>query len=80
MRKQKPQKFTSLRIGIEGYVKNKSLISVMLSAPEKVFYSGSKGFFGQTKFENHTTGERYQLNVTAVLIGSKPKKKAVKKK
>lgn len=76
----KAQKFTRLRIGVEAYSKKSGILSVMLDGNPHVFKSGSKGFHGQTKFENHTTGERYQINVTAVLIGSKPKSKVAKKK
>lgn len=42
-----------------------------LAAPEKVFKTGSKGFFGMGKLQ---IGEkRYQVQVQLVEIGSKPK-------
>ncbi|HEY3312747.1 MAG TPA: hypothetical protein VGK00_13985 [Anaerolineales bacterium] len=42
-----------------------------LAAPEKVFKTGSKGFFGMGKIQ---IGEkRYQVQVQLVEIGSKPK-------
>ncbi|MCX6079010.1 MAG: hypothetical protein NTW32_05700 [Chloroflexi bacterium] len=42
-----------------------------LSAAEKVFKTGSKGFFGMSKIQ---IGEkRYQVQVQMVEIGSKPK-------
>jgi hypothetical protein len=43
----------------------------MLSAAEKVFKTGSRGFFGMGKIQ---IGEkRYQVQVQLVEIGSKPK-------
>jgi hypothetical protein len=43
----------------------------MLMAAEKVFKTGSKGFFGMGKIQ---IGEkRYQVQVQLVEIGSKPK-------
>ena len=80
MKKLKPRKFTGLRIEVTAFNKRDGLMCAVLEATPHDFKSGSKGFHGQRKIENHTTGERYQVNVTAVLIGSKPKKKAVKKK
>lgn len=44
----------------------------MLSAPEKVFKTGSKGFFGMGKIE--IGGKRYQVQIQLIEIGSKPKK------
>lgn len=42
-----------------------------LAAPEKVFKTGSRGFFGMGKIQ---IGEkRYQVQVQLVEIGSKPK-------
>lgn len=42
-----------------------------LSAPEKLFKTGSRGFFGMGKIQ---IGEkRYQVQVQLVEIGSKPK-------
>jgi hypothetical protein len=42
-----------------------------LSAPEKLFKTGSRGFFGMGKIQ---IGEkRYQVQVQMVEIGSKPK-------
>jgi hypothetical protein len=43
-----------------------------LTAKEKTFSSGSKGFFGQGKVE--IDGKRYQAQVQMVEIGSKEKK------
>jgi len=43
----------------------------MLTASEKLFKTGSRGFFGMTKIQ---LGEkRYQVQVQVVEIGSKPK-------
>jgi hypothetical protein len=43
----------------------------MLPAPEKIFKTGSRGFFGMGKIQ---IGEkRYQVQVQLVEIGSKPK-------
>jgi hypothetical protein len=43
----------------------------LLTAPEKVFKTGSRGFFGMGKLQ---IGEkRYQVQVQLVEIGSKPK-------
>jgi len=43
----------------------------MLTAPQKVFKTGSRGFFGMGKLQ---IGEkRYQVQVQLVEIGSKPK-------
>ena len=43
----------------------------VLTAPEKVFKTGSRGFFGMGKIE--IAGKRYQVQVQFVEIGSKPK-------
>ena len=43
----------------------------VLTAPEKVFKTGSRGFFGMGKIE--IAGKRYQVQVQLVEIGSKPK-------
>jgi hypothetical protein len=43
----------------------------LLTAPEKVFKTGSRGFFGMGKIQ---IGEkRYQVQVQLVEIGSRPK-------
>jgi len=43
----------------------------MLTAPEKQFKTGSRGYFGMAKIQ---IGEkRYQVQVQMVEIGSKPK-------
>lgn len=39
---------------------------------EKTFSTGSRGYFGQGKVQT-PTGERLQVQVQAVIIGSKPK-------
>ncbi len=44
-----------------------------LTAKEKTFSSGSKGFFGQSKIE--IDGKRYQTQIQMVEIGSKEKAK-----
>lgn len=41
---------------------------------EKTFTSGSRGYFGQSKVE--VNGERLQVQVQAVIIGSKGETKA----
>jgi hypothetical protein len=43
----------------------------ILSAPEKVFKTGSRGFFGMGKIQ--IDDKRYQVQVQLVEIGSKPK-------
>jgi len=43
-----------------------------LTANEKVFASGSRGYFGQGKIE--IAGKRYQVQVQMVEIGSKGRK------
>ena len=43
-----------------------------LLAKEKVFASGSRGYFGQDKIE--IGGKRYQTQIQMVEIGSKEKK------
>ena len=40
---------------------------------DKTFSTGSTGFFGMGKLEMDDGKTRYQIQVTAVLIGSKPK-------
>lgn len=76
--KKKP--YTKLVAIIHSHTKTSEMLAAVVPMLPKKFKTKSKGFYGQIKIENHTTGERYQVNVTAVLIGSKPKKKAVKKK
>jgi hypothetical protein len=52
-------------------IKNDDKSVAILMAPEKVFKTGSKGFFGMGKI---AIGEkRYQVQVQMVEIGSKPK-------
>ncbi|MDR2499501.1 MAG: hypothetical protein LBD37_00290 [Treponema sp.] len=41
-------------------------------APEKVFSSGSIGYYGSGKIENPESHERYQVGMNITLIGSKP--------
>ena len=41
------------------------------TAPAKVFKTGSIGFYGSDKIANPTNGERYQVGVNVILIGSK---------
>ena len=43
----------------------------ILNAAEKVFKTGSRGFFGMGKIQ--IDGKRYQAQVQLVEIGSKPK-------
>ena len=45
---------------------------------KKDFKTGSKGFYGTGKMV--AGGKRYQINIQAVEIGSKPKEKEEKKK
>jgi len=42
-----------------------------LSASEKEFKTGSKGFYAFGKLENPHSGELYQVSCNIVLIGSK---------
>jgi hypothetical protein len=52
-------------------IKENETVVGMLSALEKVFKTGSKGYFGMGKIQ---IGEkRYQVQVQIVEIGSKPK-------
>jgi len=52
-------------------IKENSTVVGMLTAVEKVFKTGSRGFFGMGKIQ---IGEkRYQVQVQLVEIGSKPK-------
>ena len=52
-------------------IKDNEKVIGMLTAAEKLFKTGSRGFFGMTKIQ---IGEkRYQVQVQIVEIGSKPK-------
>ena len=52
-------------------IKENDQVVGMLSAPEKQFKTGSRGYFGMAKIQ---IGEkRYQVQVQVVEIGSKPK-------
>ena len=52
-------------------IKENDKVVAMLPAPEKLFKTGSRGFFGMGKIQ---IGEkRYQVQVQLVEIGSKPK-------
>ena len=52
-------------------IKENEKVVGMLSAEEKQFKTGSRGFFGMAKIQ---IGEkRYQVQVQMVEIGSKPK-------
>ena len=50
--------------------KDNQVISIMTAA-EKVFKTGSRGFFGMGKIQ--IDDKRYQVQVQLVEIGSKPK-------
>ena len=52
-------------------IKENDKVVAMLQTPEKLFKTGSKGFFGMGKIE--IGGKRYQIQVQMVEIGSKPK-------
>ncbi len=52
-------------------IKENDKVVAILSASEKVFKTGSRGFFGTGKVE--IGGKRYQAQVQLVEIGSKPK-------
>ena len=57
-------------------IKQDSQAVGILTAAEKVFKTGSRGFFGMGKIQ---IGEkRYQVQVQLVEIGSKPKAEEVK--
>ncbi len=43
-----------------------------MMASGKQFSSGSVGFYTSSKITNPKSGERYQVTVNIVLIGSKP--------
>jgi hypothetical protein len=52
-------------------IKENDQVVGMLTAPEKHFKTGSRGYFGMGKIQ---IGEkRYQVQVQVVEIGSKPK-------
>ena len=51
-------------------IKENDKVVAMMQAPEKVFKTGSKGYFGMGKIE--INGKRYQVQVQMVEIGSKP--------
>lgn len=52
-------------------IKENDKVVGMLTADEKLFKTGSRGFFGMSKIQ---IGEkRYQVQVQVVEIGSKPK-------
>lgn len=52
-------------------IKENDKVVGTLSAPEKVFKTGSRGYYGMGKIQ---IGEkRYQVQVQVVEIGSKPK-------
>jgi hypothetical protein len=52
-------------------IKENDKVVAMLQAPEKLFKTGSRGYFGMGKIQ---IGEkRYQVQVQLVEIGSKPK-------
>ena len=42
----------------------------LISLPPKLFKTGSRGFYGNTKME--LDGKRYQVQIQLVEIGSKP--------
>ncbi|MBN2535081.1 MAG: hypothetical protein JXB88_19525 [Spirochaetales bacterium] len=41
-------------------------------AKEKVFSTGSVGFYANDKASNPESGEKYQIGINITLIGSKP--------
>ena len=52
-------------------IKDNNVVVGMLNAEQKLFKTGSRGFFGMGKIQ---IGEkRYQVQVQLVEIGSKPK-------
>lgn len=56
-------------------IKENEKVVGVLTAAEKVFKTGSKGYFGMAKIQ---IGEkRYQVQVQLVEIGSKPKPEEV---
>jgi len=48
----------------------------MITLPQKLFKTGSRGFYGNTKME--IDGKRYQVQIQMVEIGSKPADEASK--
>jgi ABC-type methionine transport system permease subunit len=47
--------------------------STTITLNDKTFSTGSTGFFGMGKLDMDDGKTRYQIQVTVVLIGSKPK-------
>ena len=47
--------------------------AMTITLNDKIFSTGSTGFFGMGKLDMDDGKTRYQIQVTAVLIGSKPK-------
>lgn len=47
--------------------------SMTIPLNDKTFSTGSTGFFGMAKLDMDDGKTRYQIQVTVVLIGSKPK-------
>ena len=43
-----------------------------MQATSKIFSSGSVGFYAGQKLANPESGERYQVGLNVILIGSKP--------
>jgi len=62
-----------MNISIEFKADSGQSIGVMTAAP-KQFKTGSRGFYGQSKFEYE--GKRYQVQVQLVEIGSKERAKS----
>ena len=58
-------------------IKKDSQAVGILTAAEKVFKTGSRGFFGMGKIQ--IDDKRYQVQVQLVEIGSKPKAEETKK-
>lgn len=52
-------------------IKKENQIVGLLTAAEKTFKTGSRGYYGMGKLE--VEGKRYQVQVQLVEIGSKPK-------
>ena len=48
------------------------ILQQTIFAMDRIFSSGSRGYYGSGKVYDPTSGKRYQTSVTLVEIGSKP--------
>lgn len=64
----------AVSININGETKNGQTMLFSDVALEKVFSTGSKGYYIGGKMTNPESGEKYQISCNITLIGSKPDK------